>query len=409
MVAHLFVAFHHGLQGQTKNFCHLKESLDSAAFSPRFKSHLRVTLWDTDVNSWFKTFDGILACAQRYLKELLQALQSWIDRVRQDEEEQAIAAAADAAGSNCEKSQPRLLFSCVGHSLGGLILRCVLPMLTSEKFFAKHRIQLVSYVSIASPHCGVKELSWVSRKFSLALAKCGSVAHRDLLMQTAMLRQHLIGDECLRALALCRFRTLYSSVNNDPFVAFRTGSLCYSMRSYPPHTDPLEGLVRECFVAETRRTGHGGGPDTDDDAGKESERSRLSLNSKSNKCDTDCQLSSVFRPPSKQTTRLLHEVTKVASTNEPISKHLLPTFAIGGNSQAETNCTEEATATDDEHRIARAMLSTTEFVIVPVLSDAVMLSAHKSIIGASRFGRPLSDVIHYTAIRLLVEAKECVV
>jgi hypothetical protein len=51
--------------------------------------------------------------------------------------------------------------------------------------------------------------------------------------------------------------------------------------------------------------------------------------------------------------------------------------------------------------IAQALLNAMPFTVVPVMSESWASTAHKSVIGASRFGKPMMDAIDY-AVRLLV-------
>jgi hypothetical protein len=366
---HLFVAFHHGLQGQPSNFTLLKETLETEA--RHFSKDVTLKLWDSKVNSWFKTFDGVEVCARRYTTELLSALVRW---------------GGDACGTSTEA--PLLLFSCVGHSLGGLILRFVVFLLVQDPLFIEKRIRLVSFVSIATPHCGVRDLSWFSRNVSALLAKCGSKAHADLLQHTRVLGETLLEPAFLRALASFQSRTLFASVNNDPFVSFRTSSLCFSLKDFPPRHDPLAEQLRNFFAEES------------------SLANRHYSNRSHERClpiTAEHLISDVFRPPPELTTRLLHEVSGLTKQTAALTSHILPSFAIGVCSSSSTVAATPTPATTAES-IAFLLLAMAEFVVVPVLSDAVLMSAHKSIIGASRFGRPLSDVMKYIAVRMLLEA-----
>lgn len=175
-----------------------------------------VTIKPSSFRSW-KTYDGIMRCAQRAVADLLFEME----------------ALGVTNGAKVTK------ISIVGYSLGGLILRCIIGILEDLGFFAE--VEPVFFCTFATPHVGVRFF-----KRSLFGAFANTVGAR-LFGQTGLELFVVDSAQLLVALAdptlryvrgLRRFqkRILMANIKNDRTVAFYT--------SYITSYSPFDSLLR---------------------------------------------------------------------------------------------------------------------------------------------------------------------
>lgn len=191
-------------------------------------------LWSTPVNEGLATDDGLAICGARLASDLAEALEA--ARVRH--------AAA------------RLLLIGIAHSFGGPILRGALAVLDASG--ALTEVTLASFVTLASPHVGTRQLNPLLRLGARFLGKVFSTAYQDLLLDSEALDE-LCTPAALAPLARFRHRSLYACAWGDHLVAFSTGALMVPLGNIPPpvdapastsvlHTvvlDPIEGAQEQ--------------------------------------------------------------------------------------------------------------------------------------------------------------------
>lgn len=125
---HLIV-LSHGLWGTSDHFNYIEETLQETV---KAKYPEKVfAIYKTKSNEKFKTYDGIDLCGARVVEEIL------------DETAQL-------------KTRDNLVvteFSLIGYSLGGLIARFAIGILTYRNYF--QHIKPINFVTFCSPHVGV--------------------------------------------------------------------------------------------------------------------------------------------------------------------------------------------------------------------------------------------------------------
>ncbi|ODQ45239.1 hypothetical protein PICMEDRAFT_17730 [Pichia membranifaciens NRRL Y-2026] len=125
---HLIV-LSHGLWGTSDHFSYLEELLQeslAAAYPEK-----RFAIYKTKSNEKFKTYDGIDLCGARVVDEILE----------------------ETAQLRTRDGLLVTEFSLIGYSLGGLIARFAIGMLTYRKYFES--ISPINFVTFCSPHVGV--------------------------------------------------------------------------------------------------------------------------------------------------------------------------------------------------------------------------------------------------------------
>ena len=123
------IVLSHGLWGTSDHFSYLEESLQeslAAAYPEK-----RFAIYKTKSNEKFKTYDGIDLCGARVVDEILE----------------------ETAQLRTRDGLLVTEFSLIGYSLGGLIARFAIGMLTYRKYFES--ISPINFVTFCSPHVGV--------------------------------------------------------------------------------------------------------------------------------------------------------------------------------------------------------------------------------------------------------------
>lgn len=132
--AHPFTECHlivlsHGLWGTQDHFAYVEETLQNTLKLKHPNKTFR--FYRTKSNEKFKTYDGIDLCGTRVADEILIETATLLD-----------------------KSKLRVTeFSLIGYSLGGLICRFAIGILTYRKYFES--ITPVNFVTFCTPHVGV--------------------------------------------------------------------------------------------------------------------------------------------------------------------------------------------------------------------------------------------------------------
>ena len=210
----LFVLVQHGHNSAPFRMNFVKQSL-----TEEFSRHpeLRSTLWDCSENEFFFSDSGVMECSTRLCQKLLPTLRTWVAGENAHYAEQRKE--GDAA--------PRLVFSAVGHSFGGVFLRDVI-MHVQEDPELMAALQFGTFCSLASPHCGVRyDLDWVRRRVGGLLGKVASTTVAEMLLDSPTLYTTLVDDSHLHALARFECRLLYGNVCRDHVVGLETSTLCF--------------------------------------------------------------------------------------------------------------------------------------------------------------------------------------
>ncbi|KAJ9457374.1 hypothetical protein DIPPA_26553 [Diplonema papillatum] len=204
------VLFQHGSHGQFEDFGTVVEELQAGLGD-------KVLVWGTDKCSFLGTDAGCREVAKVVTEEIDAYLE---DRL------------AEHPGAKIE-------LALVGHSMGGLLLRDAVAR--SRVITRSDRIVLAAYVSIATPHVGVRQLRWPLLWGAWLVGVLFSRSYRDLLNETDCLTQ-LCDDAHLAALARFRKRIAVSNVY-DLLVSFNSSSLMLGDGTLPAHDDHAFGSI----------------------------------------------------------------------------------------------------------------------------------------------------------------------
>eukprot|EP00931_Biecheleriopsis_adriatica_P065720 TRINITY_DN40206_c0_g1_i1.p1 TRINITY_DN40206_c0_g1~~TRINITY_DN40206_c0_g1_i1.p1 ORF type:complete len:402 (+),score=82.99 TRINITY_DN40206_c0_g1_i1:29-1234(+) len=144
-----------------------------------------------------------------------------------------IAAAARAEHARSASGSTELTLHCIGHSMGGLIIRGALPKLLAE--LQDVPLELGHYISLSSPHMGIqasfwvpsqawRNLCWLSRPLSKQLLQ---LAVQDVCSSG---RPYLVelsdpGGDALQQLGRFRHRTCVTLACGDPLISLPSGSI----------------------------------------------------------------------------------------------------------------------------------------------------------------------------------------
>ena len=203
---HLFVLIH-GLWGTYKHL----DSLVRVFGETIEEKDEKLLLYAPRVNAKFKTFDGIEILGYRTLIELCE----FIDRFK-------------ASHPNATINK----ISVLGYSLGGLVARFVVGKMFTDCHEYFHEMQPVVFITMASPHLGVKFYNPLSARVktvvnpllrflgSTILGKSG----RELFIinDSNDIVIRMTEGEYLEGLARFKWRVAFANVKNDRTVAFYT-------------------------------------------------------------------------------------------------------------------------------------------------------------------------------------------
>lgn len=156
----------------------------------------------SDVNNMMLTYFGIESCGSRLR-----------DYVKQQ----------------CAAHPNATSISFIGHSLGGLMIRHCIGLLHEENFFgtdrSKLQMQPALYISIASPHLGVRSVDPLRQALARwAIRQTGAAL---LLEDSDMLLLRMSEPESSFMLGLRQFQLhAYGNLIGDTLVPFDTACLC---------------------------------------------------------------------------------------------------------------------------------------------------------------------------------------
>eukprot|EP01059_Diplonema_ambulator_P005239 TRINITY_DN1499_c0_g1_i4.p2 TRINITY_DN1499_c0_g1~~TRINITY_DN1499_c0_g1_i4.p2 ORF type:complete len:304 (+),score=78.30 TRINITY_DN1499_c0_g1_i4:1783-2694(+) len=181
------VVLQHGSHGEYADFRTVVEELK--------KSGHKIETWGTDSCKGFGTDKGVEAVAATIAAELDEYLLPLL-----------------------EEMTVRVCF--VGHSMGGLIIRA---MLTKIKCLGHKNLVPLLYMSVATPHLGIRQIGGVKLTFAYLLGKVYSQAYADLCQDNETLS--LLCDAS-HIEALKRFQVRTTMVNiHDHLVSFGTAAM----------------------------------------------------------------------------------------------------------------------------------------------------------------------------------------
>eukprot|EP01117_Protostelium_nocturnum_P007340 TRINITY_DN2627_c0_g1_i1.p1 TRINITY_DN2627_c0_g1~~TRINITY_DN2627_c0_g1_i1.p1 ORF type:complete len:354 (+),score=61.76 TRINITY_DN2627_c0_g1_i1:114-1175(+) len=160
-----------------------------------------------------KTEEGIESCGLRLYEEILEVLSN-------------------------QNPKYHFRLSIVAHSLGGLIARVCIKYLYQNESLWK-RIQLVSYMSLSTPHLGVRRPNgWINKAMDFAarvyirgrtmaelVMEDGSVTSPSIEEQPLLVRMSNPNGNYFCALKQFKHRTLFSIIKGDYQVPFCSASI----------------------------------------------------------------------------------------------------------------------------------------------------------------------------------------
>jgi hypothetical protein len=190
---------------------------------------------DTTANERLKSDRGTLNCVNEMVKELVPLLEQFVTiytprppLVESPSTAQSSSSLSGPLSSQHGVPPPRVRISCVGHSFGGILLRAFLAALKADHATLWSQLDFEVFMTVATPHLGVRGLNRILRKGGELIGKVYSATYRDLLLMSedhGPLANELITETALDVLAQFRVRRLYANTNKDILVSFATASL----------------------------------------------------------------------------------------------------------------------------------------------------------------------------------------
>lgn len=111
---------------------------------------------------------------------------------------------------------PGATISLIGHSLGGCYARSALRYLEEEKFFENNDIYCDAFITLATPHLGIFEMSPMLRAvLHMPLPASLSTSPADLLAADGVLQNELVDEIALASLRRFASRTVYANADRD--------------------------------------------------------------------------------------------------------------------------------------------------------------------------------------------------
>ena len=217
MTKYLFVVCQHGSHGKVADLAILKNCIrERVGALQTAGSAIDLTVWDTSVNSGLKSDKGTAKCGVAMYNALQPVLHEWITTKR--------ALIASQGGS--------MHFSCVGHSFGGILLRELVHTLCNDPVVldaldVKKDLEFESFVTVATPHCGIAMLSWGLAYGAYAIGMVYSQTYLDLAMGSDMLWSTMLTAPYLDALKRFKRRVSFANLHKDPLVPFVTAAMCF--------------------------------------------------------------------------------------------------------------------------------------------------------------------------------------
>jgi hypothetical protein len=218
---HLFV-MSHGNHGISEDLYDLGERLRASFHASRFfKNHELYILYPKS-NEWFRTHDGIEVCSDRLTLEIKNFCNKYL--------------------SNKEK----VVFSMLGHSLGGLIIRHAIVDIFKDDILSDILIP-VSLMTISTPHLGARKPfgtfteSFVKKSADIYMHYFLGPTGRELCLSDGtvdkaplLLRMSDPSSEYIAMLNKFRSRTVVGASYYDHIVPHCSALITSHMTSEPP-------------------------------------------------------------------------------------------------------------------------------------------------------------------------------
>lgn len=214
----VIVVLQHGSHGHASDFDNIRKQLEGAWRSSVDLSCWPLEIWTTSTNEGLSTDLGLVACGDKLAAELGAALRDIAIRY------------PSATMHMC----------CVAHSFGGLLIRHALAML--DKSGGLDSVNLNTFITLASPHVGARQLDIFLRMGARMLGAAASTAYQDLLLDSSIIDE-LCSEQALSPLRRFDNRILYNCAAKDHLVKFETGSLVVVQGGMDVSMlpDPIEG------------------------------------------------------------------------------------------------------------------------------------------------------------------------
>ncbi|KAG5498420.1 hypothetical protein JIQ42_03226 [Leishmania sp. Namibia] len=238
------VLFHHGYHGEASEFkcwCKIRELIrqghklgdaearDSAPCSATSKFVFIAPC----CNDGFNADDGVMLCGRRFatyvckIVDIIVAEELGISVKKSRKKHKATRDAADCAVRAAPGRRPKLCFSAVGHSMGGLVLRAALPTIMQcvENTFTappyECEVSWEVFCTLSTPHLGVrymdsKCLTFLGRSIGSALSR----ALADMFWKDEVLTRDLVSDVYLGAWSRFNRRVLVNAVNDHTVLTY---------------------------------------------------------------------------------------------------------------------------------------------------------------------------------------------
>ena len=218
---HLIVIMH-GMWGSSG---HMREIVESIKIK-----YPQVIIYNSTVNTFFYTFQGIDYCGYR----LQLGIQQFILDYQQSQPQQ------QQQGQEQSQQGQQIIdsISFIGYSAGGLFNRYCIGLLYQQNFFNK--IKPIHFITIATPHLGIRHNSRLSTgRISNFIADtmvpiyAGRTGCQMALLDGSSTENQLLYEMSLpnsvfiQALSLFSHLYIYSNANNDHTVPFCTSSLSH--------------------------------------------------------------------------------------------------------------------------------------------------------------------------------------
>ncbi|KAG5475175.1 hypothetical protein CUR178_04626 [Leishmania enriettii] len=244
-----FVLFHHGYHGEGSEFkcwCKIRELIRQghklagaeARDSAPCSAAMKFVFITPCCNDGFNADDGVMLCGSRfsrYVKEtvsMVVAEELGIVFKKSRNKKKVTRDAADGMDRAATWRKPKLSFSAVGHSMGGLVLRAALPDIVQyiESTFTAPPYECeVSWevlCTLSTPHLGVR---YMDSKCLTFLGGCiGSALSRalaDMFWKDEVLTRDLVSDVYLGAWSRFKRRVLVNAVNDHTVLTYSSSFL----------------------------------------------------------------------------------------------------------------------------------------------------------------------------------------
>ena len=357
---HLFVLSQHGSHGWPDQLLPVRDALMS---DPRVGATpssptgafttTDVTYWHTDVNTKLKSDAGTIVCGARLLDKLLTRLSQWVVEKK-------------SSDADCTH---HFYFSCVAHSFGGVLLREILPDLLRDPLVVVNRIKLVTFASIASPHCGASDLNPAFRLGGWVIGKVWSQTYQDLLLHNDVISRRLLDVEHINGFKQFAHRELYGNLRGDLLVSFETSSLIYNRQE----VTAIQADAAERAAAKKR------------------------FQSESEYEAEQAASSSTTANPYP------HIMPHITLTPSNLGAQGEQRPAIGNWTGSSGGHSAALSPKDIAHRLRAEM----EFTVWPMRHHIPAFS-HTAAVGKARFGVTMDDVPRHVAMRIMTQFLEAV-